>query len=101
MKKKHALRFDTWAKIDSAERCKALADACENIGMRWQKPARYYWVGFIEGTDVKFEYWPSTGRYRHLDLVFSGTPAQVAEYIKDVVAIEASQIRREWLKDAH
>ena len=98
---KHALRFETWRQIKKAEDCKALRDACEKIGMRWQKPAKYYWVGFIDGTDVKFEYWPSTGRFKHLNILMSGTPAQVAEYIGDVVADEAKRIRREWLKDAH
>lgn len=98
---KHALRFNTWARIAQAEKCKALFDACEKIGMRWQKPAKYYWVGFIEGTDVKFEYWPSTGRYKHLDIMGKGTPAEVAEYIADMVALDARNTRAQWLRDAH
>jgi hypothetical protein len=98
---KYALRYDTWARIAAAEKCKSLQQACEAIGLRWQKPARYYWVGTIDGTDVKFEYWPSTGKYRHLQIVYTGTPAKVAAYISDMVALDAKQTRSQWLKEAH
>lgn len=97
----HALKFNTWAKIATAEKCKALQAVCEKLALRWQKPARYYWVGFIEGTTVKVEYWPSTGKWRHLQIVHTGTPKQFAEYLDDMVRAEADMERRKWLRDVH